>query len=65
VRRAAAFGMHVLGNDIVEIDPAFAADYGLEMTSLEDLLRRSDFISVNCDLNPSSRFSSMGGMHRV
>jgi len=25
------------------------------MTNLEDLLRRSDFVSINCDLNPSSR----------
>ena len=25
------------------------------MTSLHDLLARSDFVSVNCDLNPTSR----------
>jgi D-3-phosphoglycerate dehydrogenase len=54
-RRARAFGMHVLGNDIVEVDPAFLAENGIEMTSLEDLLERSDFVSVNCDLNPTSR----------
>ncbi len=54
VRRARAFGMKVLGNDIVEIDHVFLAETGVEMTSLEDLLARSDFVSVNCDLNPTS-----------
>jgi D-3-phosphoglycerate dehydrogenase / 2-oxoglutarate reductase len=55
VRRARAFGMKLLGNDIVEIDPVFIAETGIEMTSLEDLLNRSDFVSLNCDLNPTSR----------
>ncbi len=54
VRRARAFGMQLLGNDILEIDHVFLAETGLEMTSLEDLLQRSDFVSVNCDLNPTS-----------
>ncbi|HTP00364.1 MAG TPA: NAD(P)-dependent oxidoreductase, partial [Anaerolineales bacterium] len=31
-RRARAFGMEVLGNDIVEIDPVFIAETGIEMT---------------------------------
>ena len=53
-RRAQGFGMKILGNDIVLIDPAFIAETGIEMTSLEDLLALSDFISVNCDLNPTS-----------
>lgn len=54
VRRARAFGMRLLGNDIIEIAPDFLAEHGLEMTSLPDLLARADFISINCDLNPSS-----------
>ncbi|GAP05309.1 MAG TPA: dihydrofolate reductase [Anaerolinea thermolimosa] len=54
LRRARAFGMKLLGNDIVPIAPDFIAENGVEMTSLEDLLRRSDFVSVNCDLNPTS-----------
>jgi D-3-phosphoglycerate dehydrogenase len=54
-RRARAFGMKVLGNDIVEIDHVFETETAIEMTSLEDLLARSDFVSLNCDLNPTSR----------
>lgn len=53
-RRARAFGMKVLGTDIVEIDHVFISESGIEMTSLEDLLSRADFISINCDLNPTS-----------
>ena len=54
IRRARAFGMTILGNDIIEIDHVFLAENGVEMTSLDDLLSRSDFVSLNCDLNPTS-----------
>ena len=54
-RRAKAFGMKVLGNDIVDIDHVFIAETGIEMTDLSSLLSRADFISINCDLNPTSR----------
>ena len=53
-RRARAFGMKIYGNDIVDIDHVFIAETGIEMTSLETLLQNSDYVSVNCDLNPSS-----------
>jgi len=54
IRRARAFGMKLLGTDIIPIDGVFLAENQVEMTSLEDLLKRSDFISLNCDLNPTS-----------
>ncbi|MDW7753885.1 MAG: phosphoglycerate dehydrogenase [Brevefilum sp.] len=54
LRRARGFGMELLGNDIVEMPPDFLLEFGVEMTSLEDLMARSDFISVNCSLNPTS-----------
>ncbi len=54
IRRASAFGMELLGNDIISIEPDFVHELRLEMTSLEDLLQRADFVSVNCDLNPTS-----------
>ncbi|MBI5933173.1 MAG: phosphoglycerate dehydrogenase [Chloroflexi bacterium] len=53
-RRAKSFGMKVLGTDIIEVDHVFVSESGIEMTSLEYLLSNSDFISLNCDLNPTS-----------
>jgi D-3-phosphoglycerate dehydrogenase len=53
-RRARAFEMKVLGNDIVDIDHAFITETGIEITSLQSLLSNSDFVSINCDLNPTS-----------
>ncbi|GAB4456009.1 MAG: phosphoglycerate dehydrogenase [Anaerolineales bacterium] len=53
-RRARAFGMKVFGTDIVEIDHVFVSESGIEMTSLAHLLANSDFVSINCDLNPTS-----------
>jgi D-3-phosphoglycerate dehydrogenase len=54
-RRARAFGMKVLGTDIIDIDHVFISESGIEMTDLETLLSNSDFVSVNCDLNPTSQ----------
>jgi D-3-phosphoglycerate dehydrogenase / 2-oxoglutarate reductase len=54
LRRARAFGMQLLANDIIPIATDFIAEMHLEMTTLEDLMRRADFVSVNCDLNPTS-----------
>ncbi len=54
LRRAKAFGMRLLGNDIVPIAADFVQEVGVEMLPLEALLRTSDFVSLNCDLNPSS-----------
>lgn len=54
-RRAKAFGMKIYGTDIIEIDHVFISETGIEMTSLENLLKNSDYVSINCDLNPTSR----------
>ena len=53
-RRARAFGMQVYGTDIIEIDHVFITETGLQMMDLPSLLSNSDFVSVNCDLNPTS-----------
>lgn len=54
IRRARPFGMKILGNDIVPIEPDFIIEQGVEMTSLEDLLSRADYISLNTSLTSSS-----------
>ena len=55
VKRANAFGMTMLGTDIIEISADFLKAYGMEMLPLNDLLERSDYVSLNCDLNPTSK----------
>jgi D-3-phosphoglycerate dehydrogenase / 2-oxoglutarate reductase len=54
LRRARAFGMELMGNDIVEIAPDFIREQRVEMVELDELLARADFVSLHCDLNPSS-----------
>ena len=55
LRKAHVFGAELFGNDIVEIDPHYVREVGVTMTSLEDLLKRCDYVSINCDLNPTSQ----------
>ncbi len=59
VQRAIAFGMPVLGYDIAEIPVDFRTETGITMLPKDEVLRQSDFLSLNCDLNPTS-FHLMG-----
>jgi D-3-phosphoglycerate dehydrogenase len=54
VRRAKAFGMRVLGNDIVPVSPEFVSATGIEMVSFPALLKQADFITAHTTLNPTS-----------
>lgn len=54
-KRAAAFGMNLLANDPVPVPREVTVATGLQQVALEELLDRSDFVSLSCDLNPSSR----------
>jgi len=54
LRRGRAFGMRLLGNDIIDITSDFLVENCVEMVSLDCLLSQSDFVSLNCDLNPTS-----------
>jgi D-3-phosphoglycerate dehydrogenase / 2-oxoglutarate reductase len=54
LRRASAFGMRLLGNDIQPIAPEFLAEFRVQMLPLAEMLPQCDFVSVNCDLNPTS-----------
>ena len=53
-RRSIGFGMRILGNDLVEMPADFLAETKIEMLSKEELLQEADFVSINCDLNPTS-----------
>ena len=54
VRRAVAFGMTVTGCDRASVPESFLAETGLRLISLPELLKLSDFVTLHCDLNPSS-----------
>lgn len=54
LRRAGGFGGTLLGNDIRTIDPDITEALGVEMVERDDLLARSDFVCLHCDLNPTS-----------
>lgn len=55
LRRARAFGATLVGNDVRDIEAARVKTLGVEMVPLDRLLERSDFVTVHCDLNPTSR----------
>src|SRR5215207_1709944 len=54
VRRARAFGMRLLGTDPAPVPDAFVEETVLSRVPLDALLAESDFVSLHCDLNPSS-----------
>jgi D-3-phosphoglycerate dehydrogenase len=54
LHRAQAFGMTLLGTDPVTPPTGFCKTVGLTMVSLPELMAQADFISINCDLNPTS-----------
>ena len=54
VRRARAFGMRVVGADPMALDSSFVLETGIVMMPLRQLLVEADFVSLHCDLNPTS-----------
>ncbi len=58
-RKAKGFGMKIYGNDIIKISEDVIESLDIKMLDLKELLLRSDFVSLNCDLNPTS-FHLMG-----
>ncbi len=53
-RRCRAFDMQLLAADPLA-DQAYAAANGIELVSLDDLLRRADFVSLHTPLAPETR----------
>jgi len=54
LRRARGFGATLLGTDIREIHPGHVKALGVAMVPFEELLARADYVSLHCDLNPTS-----------
>jgi len=54
-RRAVGFGMTVLYHDVARADPVVEATYGATFVPLQDLLARSDFVSLHVNLTPETR----------
>jgi D-3-phosphoglycerate dehydrogenase len=54
VRRARAFSMKALGNDIIDMPKTFLEETGIQMVPKDALLREADFVTLHCDLNPTS-----------
>jgi phosphoglycerate dehydrogenase-like enzyme len=54
VRLVAPFDMRVIAYS-PHADPAVARELGVELTSLEDVLRESDFVSLHCRLTEATR----------
>jgi D-3-phosphoglycerate dehydrogenase len=53
-RRANAFNMNILGNDIREIPSVLIEQYNIKIVSKDELYANSDYISLNCDLNKTN-----------
>ncbi|MFW9846848.1 MAG: hydroxyacid dehydrogenase [Candidatus Thorarchaeota archaeon] len=53
-KRARALEMEVLACDVVDIDAA-CVEYGAERTDTEDLLKRSDFVTLHVPLMPQTK----------
>lgn len=54
LRRAKVFGAELLGTDIRDVHPGHVKALGVTMVGLDELLERSDYVSVNTDLNSTS-----------
>ncbi len=53
-RKTAALGLRILGYDPY-LPPEKAVTLGVELTSLEDLLRQADYVSLHCPLTEETR----------
>ena len=53
-RRCRGFEMRILGHETLP-DFGFVRQHGIELTSLEDLLRQSDLVTLHCPATPETR----------
>ena len=53
-KRGKGFDMEILAYDVYKDEP-FAAAHGIPFLSLDELLRRADFVTLHCDLNAQTK----------
>ena len=53
-RRANAFGMKILGNDIKPMQSVILEEYNIEMVEKKQIYEQADIITIHCDLNADS-----------
>lgn len=53
-KRASAFGMKILGNDIKQIDNNFLQKYQIDFVDKETIYKKADFVTLHCTLNKTS-----------
>jgi lactate dehydrogenase-like 2-hydroxyacid dehydrogenase len=54
-KRARGFGMTILYQDVHRADPAVEAEFGATELPLEELLPRSDFVTLHVNLTPQTK----------
>ena len=54
-KMAWGLGMHVLAYDVCEIDKEYAERFDVEVTTVEEIIKRSDFISVHMPLTKETK----------
>ena len=55
LRRAHVMGMSLMGFDVAPVPISLVEETGLFVVGLKELLQKSDFISLNCNLTPENR----------
>lgn len=55
IKRASGFGIRIIATDPISPPDDFLQQYDVTMLGKEDLLQQADYISLNCDLNPTSQ----------
>lgn len=54
-KRAHAFNMKILANDIRQITPILLEQYEIEMVEKDEIYKKADIITIHCDLNDSTQ----------
>lgn len=55
-KRASAFGMKIVGYDVMTLPPEVLIGTGIEVVFFDQVLSESDFITLHCDLNPGNKY---------